>query len=329
MFKGTKKNNNTSVEHATIGEMAEMAAKQGTEAAKNAYGTDYYVSKAAVDKAAKAMRSDLALEVLKEKYEKATLKQWQDVVMKLIKMQGEREILFVVDEHGNQGKTWLTQYITLTQDGQCFDSTNKKDVAYALNPERKIFVFDMTRATEPKMSLQILESIKNGVVFSGKYESGTKIVAGAKVVVMANSFTELHEAQLSKDRFLILHLKPEMGSIGYEFTYWTSMQNKKTIAGKNGAPGTLKDIVDEMALREKRWKRKFMRWGAELCKWGFNVHKCLRLRQNGYDNAYHHMKRPQDFNEEEIPTLSQEGVPDPFASSSSDSESEDDDASQN
>ena len=144
--------------------------------------------------------------------------------MKLIEIQGDREILFVIDEQGNQGKTLLTQYITLTQKGQCFDSTNKKDVAYALNPEKKIFIFDMTRATEPKMSLQILESIKNGIVFSGKYESGTKIVAGAKVVVMANTFTELHEAQLSVDRFMILHLKPEMHSIAYEFTYWTKKQ---------------------------------------------------------------------------------------------------------
>ena len=66
VYKGTKKDNNTNVEHATIAEMAEMAAKQGTEAAKNAYGMDYYVSKAAVDKAANAVRSDLALAVLKE-----------------------------------------------------------------------------------------------------------------------------------------------------------------------------------------------------------------------------------------------------------------------
>ena len=326
VYKGTKKDNNTNVEHAAIAEMAEMAAKQGTEAAKNAYGMDYYVSKAAVDKAANAVRSDLALAVLKEKYESATLKPWQDVVMKMLELQGEREILFVIDEQGNQGKTWLTQYITLTKDGQCFDSTNKKDVAYALNPERKIFVFDMTRATEPKMSLQILESIKNGVVFSGKYESGTKIVAGAKVIVMANSFTEAHEAQLSRDRFMILHLKPEMGNIGYEFTYWTMAHEKKTIGGKNGTPGTLKDVVDKMALHEKRWKRKFMRWGAELCKWGYNVHQCLRLRQNGYDSAYHRMKRPQDFDNEEIPTLSQQGVPDPFESS--DSEAGSDDSSQ-
>ena len=147
VYKGSKKNSNTNVEHATIGEMAEMAAKQGTEAAKAAYGMDYYVSKQAVDKAANAVRSDLTLTVLKEQFENATLKPWQDMVMKLIELQGDREILFIIDEQGNQGKTWLTQFITLTKDGQCFVSTNKKDLAYALNPEKKIFVFDMTRAT--------------------------------------------------------------------------------------------------------------------------------------------------------------------------------------
>ena len=173
------------------------------------------------------------------------------------------------------------------------------------------------------MSLQILESIKNGVVFSGEYKSGTKIVAGTKVIVMANSFTEAHEAQLSKDRFMILHLKPEMGKVSYEFTYWTTTHEKKTIGGKNGTPGTLKEIVNKMALRERRWKRKFMWWGAEFCRWGFNVHPCLRLQQNGYDSAYHRMKRPQDFEkDDEIPSLTQQGVPDPFSDSESESEDE-------
>ena len=79
----------------------------------------------------------------------------------------------------NQRKTWLTQCIALTQNGQSSGSTNKRDVAYALDPEKKTYVFNITRATEPKMSLQILESINNGIVFSGKYESGTKIVANA------------------------------------------------------------------------------------------------------------------------------------------------------
>ena len=319
VFKGLKKDAGNKVEHAEIGEMAEMAAKQGTEAA---FGMDYYVSKNAVDKAANALRSDIALATMQEQFENATLKLWQDVVMKLLELQGDREILFVVDELGNQGKTWLTQYITLTKDGQCFDSTNKKDVAYALNPEKKIFVFDMTRATEPKMSLQILESIKNGIVFSGKYESGTKIVAGAKVVVMANTFTELHEAQLSCHRFMILHLKPEMNEVGFKFTYWTKASEKKTVTSPNGAPGNIKQIVDQMALKEKRWKRKFMKWGATMYKWGFNVNECLRLRQNGYDGEMHRMKRPQDFAKDEL-SLTQIGVPDPFNSS----EGEDEDGS--
>ena len=322
VYKGLKKDAGNKVEHAEIGEMAEMAAKQGTEAAKAAFGMDYYVSKKAVGKAANALRSDIALAVMQEQFENATLKLWQDVVMKLLELQGDREILFVVDELGNQGKTWLTQYITLTKDGQCFDSTNKKDVAYVLNPEKKIFFFDMTRATEPKMSLQILESIKNGIVFSGKYESGTKIVAGAKVVVMANTFTELCKAQLSCDRFMILHLKPEMNEVGFKFTYWTKGSEKKTVTGPNGAPGNIKEIVDQMALKEKRWKRKFMRWGATMYKWGFNVHKCLRLRQNGYDGEMHRMKRPQDFAEEEQ-SLTQQGIPDPFSSSESESKAED------
>lgn len=331
VFKGTKKDS-TKTEKADIGEMAEVAAKEGTEACKEAYGMEYYVQKQAVDKTANALRSGMALKKMREDFENATLKKWQHVVIKLVEMQGNREILFVIDEIGNQGKTWLTQYMTIVQEGQCFDSTNKKDVAYALNPEKSTFIFDITRATEPKMSLQVLESIKNGIVFSGKYESGTKIVSNAKVIVMANSFNEVHEAQLSVDRFMILHLKPQMGEMNYEFQYFDTTNTKRTVTGPNGQPATVKEIVDKMALTERRWKRKFMRWGAEMYRWGANVHKNLRLRQNGYDEAMHRMKRPQDFESgEETPTLTQQGVPDPFetpesednGSSSSEEEEED------
>ena len=63
-----------------------------------------------------------------------------------------------------------------------------------------------------------------------------------------------------------------------------------------------------------------MKWGAEMYKWGADVHKCLRLRQNGYDEKYHRMKRPQDFNETEELTLTQQGVPDPFTESEGESD---------
>ena len=139
---------------------------------------------------------------------------------------------------------------------------------------------------------------------------------------MADSFTELHEAQLGADRFMILHLKAEMQTVGYEFTYWTKASIKKTVRGTNGAPGTLKDIIDKKALQEKRWKRKFMRWGTEMYKRSANVHKCLRLRQNGYNEKFHRMKRPQDFEEEEELTLTQQGVPDPFSDEESEAESD-------
>ena len=238
----------------------------------------------------------------------------------MIELQGDREILFVINEFGNRRKTWLTQYIALTQNGQSFGSTNERDVPYALNPEKKTYVFNITRATEPKMSLQILESINNGIVFSGKYESGTKIVANAKVVVMANTFNKQHEAQLSLDRFMILKLRMEMQQVKYEFTYFNEHGDKKTVLGTNGTP----ELVEAMAEgSEEKWKRKFCRWAAELPKWGFNVKKNLRLRQHGYDEAYHRMKRLQDLqSEEEMPTLTQQGVPELFETESESEEVE-------
>ena len=60
-----------------------------------------------------------------------------------------------------------------------------------------------------------------------------------------------------------------------------------------------------------------------MYKWGHNAYKCLGMRQNGYDNAYHQMKRPQDFEEDEEQTLTLQGVPDRFETPEESSSRED------
>ena len=108
-----------------------------------------------------------------------------------------------------------------------------------------------------------------------------------------------------------------MNVVGYEFTHFNNYNDKTTITGANGTPANIKEIIDNLAESNvKRWKRKFMKWAAEMPKWGYDMKKNLRLRQNGYDKDYHRMKRPQDFAEE--PTLTQQGVPDLFQLESED-----------
>ena len=279
MLKNEKRNCHTKVERADIGEMVEMAAKHGSQAAAEQYGTDYYVSKQAVHKAATVMRADKSFKRMK-KFEGAKLQEWQHAIKRLIEMQSSREILFVVDEIGNKGKTWLAQYLSMLENGQTFNNTNKKDVAYAMDTEKNLDIFDITRAVEPKMSLQILESIKNGTMFSGKYESATKIVEDAKIVVICNAFNKTHTHQLSLDRFLILRLDQYMSRVMYKLEYFNRAGDRVVVSDQNNPQGNLKAIIDKMAeSTTKRRKRQFCRWAAELPKWGYNVKKNLRVRQ--------------------------------------------------
>ena len=116
---------------------------------------------------------------------------------------------------------------------------------------------------------------------------------------------------------MILKLQDFMQRTQYKFEFFDSNGNKCIIQDANGLSCNLKTIVATMAMsKEKRWKRKFCRWAAKLPKWGYDVKKVFRLTQFGYDESYHCMKRPQDFEDEQPSlTLTQQGVADPFNSS--------------
>lgn len=83
------------------------------------------------------------------------------------------------------GKTWLARYLVATEAAAYFQSGKKADIAKAYNSE-PLVVFDYTRSSEEYISYTVLESLKNGLLFSAKYESVTKKFRPAKIICFAN-----------------------------------------------------------------------------------------------------------------------------------------------
>jgi hypothetical protein len=85
-----------------------------------------------------------------------------------------------------------------------FIVTNGKiaDIAHAYNNE-KIVIFDLSLTQVDKIDhiYSLMESFKNGRIFSPKYESVVKTFAPCHVVVFAN-FIPDHK-KLRKDRWLV------------------------------------------------------------------------------------------------------------------------------
>lgn len=118
----------------------------------------------------------------------------------------DRAIRFYVDEEGNNGKTWFVRkYLTEKDDAQFFSIGKRDDIAHALDPTKRVFFFNVPRDGMQYLQYGILESIKDRLVFSPKYNSGTKrLVHNPHVIVFCNEFPDM--TKLSEDRYNVIDI---------------------------------------------------------------------------------------------------------------------------
>ncbi len=134
------------------------------------------------------------------------LRNWQQYLnVKLNRDANDREIIFVVDTVGNSGKSWFCRYYqnlhpTTTQ---CLVPARKIDMTYVLKSTNKVIFIDAPRSKQSEFIFyDLLEEIKNGFVFSTKYEPRIKRFAPPHLVVMMNEQPDM--SKLSNDRYTII-----------------------------------------------------------------------------------------------------------------------------
>jgi len=115
--------------------------------------------------------------------------EWQQKVLDIIKgTPDDRKIYWVFDKDGNKGKTSLIKHICLNYNA-IMVSGKANDIKCAIasmenHPD--IVLYNITRTQENYISYESLESVKDGIFFNGKYESGMVIMNSPHMVVMAN-----------------------------------------------------------------------------------------------------------------------------------------------
>ena len=78
-------------------------------------------------------------------------------------------------------------------------------MAYVVNEDNKVFFFDCPRSKQGEfIQYDFLEELKNGFIFSPKYESRVKTLRTPHVVVLMNEYPDLEK--LSADRYSITTL---------------------------------------------------------------------------------------------------------------------------
>lgn len=98
-----------------------------------------------------------------------------------------RKIIWYIDQEGGAGKsTFAAVFIARTASAARYGVVRPADLAFSYNGERVVF-FDLARASRDLYSLcGLMEELKNGEIFSGKYESTTKRFRPPHVVVFSN-----------------------------------------------------------------------------------------------------------------------------------------------
>lgn len=137
-----------------------------------------------------------------------TLHPWQEDIKKIIEGPVDgRKIFWYWSERGGVGKSVFTKHLYLTT-GAWILGGALKDALYAIQQRvasydwPRVIIFDIPRATpEQYVSYASIEKAKDGLFFSGKYESNWCCYDPPHVIVFANMPPD--EAKLSKDRWVI------------------------------------------------------------------------------------------------------------------------------
>ena len=132
------------------------------------------------------------------------LRDWQQTLnAKLLQPPDPREITFIVDITGNQGKSWFARYYCDLHDNAQFIIPGKKaDMALTIQTNNRVFFFDCPRSKQGEyIQYDFLEELKNGNIFSPKYMSKMKFLNHPHVVVFMNEQPD--REKLSSDRYSI------------------------------------------------------------------------------------------------------------------------------
>lgn len=135
---------------------------------------------------------------------------WQkDILTMLEKTPDDRKVYWYWDRTGNSGKTSLAKHICLRYKSAIYLNGCSRDVLCAISKQLEerdvdIAIFGLSRQDYNQISYKSLEILKDGIGFSGKYESGMFMCGAMHVIVFANFPPIL--SHLSIDRWQIVNI---------------------------------------------------------------------------------------------------------------------------
>lgn len=152
--------------------------------------------------------------VLKNEYTNVKWYKWQEEVLNIIKNPpSKRQIYWLYEPVGNTGKSYLAKYLICTQDviigeGKRLDVYNQV-LTFIKEKETspKIIILDIPRESMEYVNYSSIEQLKNGCLYSGKYEGGICVFEIPHIIIFSNFAPSIES--LSMDRWCIYKIENE------------------------------------------------------------------------------------------------------------------------
>lgn len=125
---------------------------------------------------------------------------WQLQIIDIIEGRwDDRRIYWIWEPIGNAGKSKFAKYLTWHHNAMKI--AGKKENIYYAAGKTDVFVVDIPRTVEGRVPYEAIEELKNGHIFSGKYESDQKTFLPPHIIVFANFEPDL--SKMSIDRWKV------------------------------------------------------------------------------------------------------------------------------
>lgn len=155
---------------------------------------------------------DKLKEACMREYENVSWHSWQKQILDILDAPPDpRKINWFWEESGNVGKSYLCKYLALTRDviiceGKKADIFNQVKAVIDEGKIPKVVLMDIPRSAAGYVSYGALEALKNGLMYSGKYEGGQCVFPHPHVICFANTIPDI--GAMSNDRWVINEITP-------------------------------------------------------------------------------------------------------------------------
>jgi len=161
-------------------------------------------------------RDKLKRIVFEKYYKDVVWRTWQEEVLHAINVDNDRVIYWYWEKGGNIGKSFLCKYIAIQRNGVIICDGKKDNVFNQVNTmiEAKVMpeivLLDVPRTSLDFINYGVIEKLKDGMLYSGKYEGGICIFPSPVIICFANEKPD--ESKMSADRWVVVCLDEDSDS---------------------------------------------------------------------------------------------------------------------